>query len=191
VYSKTKNKPFSIYFPHREGFFLFSVKILVDKKIQGGEKMEIQVVTLQPKKVVGIGWTGPYSELHHIPKLFDELAGREQDIQKRKGTSYICPFHDRKTDFTYYVTVEVEAFDHVPEGMVALDLPAQTYASTTFHGHAKDVQEAYVTVFRWMEEQGYKKDYHALSLEIYHEEDEEINRSEDERKFDLYVPLIK
>jgi hypothetical protein len=41
----------------------------------------------------------------------------------------------------------------------------------------------------WLRENGYEKDYSALSLEIYHEEDEEVNRSENKRKFDMYVPV--
>jgi hypothetical protein len=35
----------------------------------------------------------------------------------------------------------------------------------------------------------YSQGYSALSLEIYHEEDEEVNRSENKRKFDMYVPV--
>jgi AraC family transcriptional regulator len=46
-----------------------------------------------------------------------------------------------------------------------------------------------MNIFRWLRENGYEKDYSALSLEVYHEEDEEINRSENKRKFDMYVPV--
>lgn len=35
----------------------------------------------------------------------------------------------------------------------------------------------------------YSQGYSALSLEIYHEEDEGVNRSENKRKFDMYVPV--
>jgi predicted transcriptional regulator YdeE len=151
--------------------------------------MDIQIVIMPPLKVIGMGWTGPYSQGYEIPKLFDQFAAREKEIVNQKDNKYICPFHDRKTDFTYYVTVEVDSFDHVPEGMVSLELPEQKYAFASYHGPAKEVEQAYINIFNWLRENGYEKDYSALSLEIYHEEDEEVNRSENKRKFDMYVPV--
>jgi hypothetical protein len=41
----------------------------------------------------------------------------------------------------------------------------------------------------WLRENGDEKDYSALGLEIYHEEDEEVNCPENKRKFDMYVPV--
>jgi AraC family transcriptional regulator len=151
--------------------------------------MDIQIVMKQPLKLIGIGWTGPYSQVNEIPQLFARFAARENEIVNQIGNTYICPFHDRKTDFTYYVTVAVDSFDHVPEGMVSLELPEQKYAFASYHGPEKQVEKAYINIFRWLRENGYEKDYSALSLEIYHEEDEEVNRSDNERKFDIYVPV--
>jgi AraC family transcriptional regulator len=68
-------------------------------------------------------------------------VARDNEIVNQIGKTYICPFHDRKTDFTYYVTVEVDSFDHVPERMVSLELPEQKYAFATFHGPAKKLKK--------------------------------------------------
>jgi hypothetical protein len=42
--------------------------------------MDIQIVTMSSLKIIGMGWTGPYSQGYEIPKLFDQFAAREKEI---------------------------------------------------------------------------------------------------------------
>lgn len=152
--------------------------------------MNIKIVTLDPKKLIGISWSGPYSQMQNIPKLFQEFEARLEEIQqKTEETAFICPFHDRKTDFTYYVTIEVESFDPIPPDMVGIELPEQKYIKGIHEGPENEVQNTYYKLFDWMKQNGYSKDYRSLSIEIYHEDDEEINKSSENRKFEIYIPV--
>jgi predicted transcriptional regulator YdeE len=47
--------------------------------------MDIQIVTMSSLKIIGMGWTGPYSQGYEIPKLFDQFAAREKEIVNQKG----------------------------------------------------------------------------------------------------------
>lgn len=38
------------------------------------------------------------------------------EVQSRSNARFTCPSHDRQTDFTYYIGVEVRNFDSVPQG---------------------------------------------------------------------------
>jgi len=152
--------------------------------------MKFKVVTMGPKKLVGISWSGPYSQIEDIPKLFQEFEARIDEIPKEsKESSFICPFHDRKTEFTYYVTIEVERLDFVPPGMVSIELPHQKYIKGIHEGSQNEVQNTYNKLFDWMKQNGYSKDDRSLSIEIYHEEDEEMNKSIENRKFEIYIPV--
>lgn len=89
--------------------------------------VNVTIVSWRPKKLSSISWFGPYNKMHNILKLFQQFEARVDEIRPKteEDMAFICPFHDRKTDFTYYVTVEVENFEHVPNGMVGVELPEQ------------------------------------------------------------------
>lgn len=63
---------------------------------------------------------------------------RIDDLPERPHPDvFICPFHDRPTDFTYYIGVEVTSDNIVPEGMVTLTIPAKQYSVFTHRGPMK------------------------------------------------------
>lgn len=50
--------------------------------------MDIQIVTMSSLKIIGVGWTGLYSQGYEIPKLFDQFAAREKEIVNQKDIDY-------------------------------------------------------------------------------------------------------
>jgi predicted transcriptional regulator YdeE len=152
--------------------------------------MEIYVVLLDDKLLVGKGWTGPYGRGAEIPRLFTKFLQMIPSIHHINGDECIyAPFHDRATDFTYYCTVEVDRVEKLPPGLVELSLPAGVYAHALYEGLSTEVEQAYFSIFNWIKEKGYEKDYSRLSVEKYLSQDREINETEDKRKLELFVPI--
>jgi len=132
--------------------------------------MAIQVVEKDEMKVVGLSWTGTYSQVSTIPSLFNKMEDRLHEVCHQTNDSVtIAPFHSRETEFTYYVTKPVEKIADVPEGMLGFTIPGKNYVFTTHVGKPEEVENTYHQMFTWMEEYGYEQDHQALGLEIYHE----------------------
>ncbi|MCM3726901.1 GyrI-like domain-containing protein [Neobacillus cucumis] len=151
--------------------------------------MGIRVIEKEEIKVVGIAWTGTYSEVKTIPNLFNKMEDRLEEVSCLTNEPVvIAPFHSRETEFTYYVTKPVRKIENVPEGMVGFSIPRKNYVCTTHKGSLEEVENTYQQMFNWMKEYGYEQDYHALGLEIFKEEHKQQNMSGD-LYFDIYLPV--
>ncbi|MEC1521188.1 GyrI-like domain-containing protein [Neobacillus niacini] len=149
--------------------------------------MNIQVLEKEEMKVVGISWSGTYSQLNTIPELFDAMKERIDEVPNQTNTSIlIAPFHSRETELTYYVTTPVEKLENVPEGMVGFTIPRKNYVCTLHKGSLSEVENTYRETLIWMQEYGYELDDHALSLEVYKQKD---LANEEEIQIELYLPV--
>ncbi|MBO0961856.1 GyrI-like domain-containing protein [Neobacillus sp. MM2021_6] len=151
--------------------------------------MGIQVVEREEIKVVGISWNGTYSELGIIPNLFEKMMERMEEVSyQTKEPFLIAPFHSRETEVTYYVTKPVEKIDEIPEGMVGFTIPRKNYVFTVHKGSHEDIEKTYQKLSVWMAEYGYERDYSALSLEIFKEENKLTNAIGD-LHYEIYLPV--
>jgi AraC family transcriptional regulator len=156
--------------------------------------MQGRIVTKDSFQIVGFGWTGPYTMSREIPKLWEKFLKRIDEIphQLRPGV-FISPCHDRVTDLTCYIGVEVKSADHVPEGMLALTVPTQRYAVFTHKGPIKSAPATYQRAWKWIEKMGYQKDHSTLGLEVYdHRYVPSIHDpSSSACTYEIYVPIKK
>jgi predicted transcriptional regulator YdeE len=149
--------------------------------------LDIQVLEKEEMKVVGIAWSGTYSQLNTIPELFDVMKERIDEVPNQTNTSIvIAPFHSRETELTYYVTTPVEKLENVPEGMVGFTIPRKNYVCTSHKGSMEEVENTYKQTLVWMQEYGYDLDEYALSLEVFKQIDLDNNGN---IQFDLYLPV--
>jgi AraC family transcriptional regulator len=151
--------------------------------------MDIQVIEKKEMKVVGISWNGNYSEFKEIPRLFNVMEERLEEIDfQTEEPILVAPFHSRETEFTYYVTKPVEKIETIPVGMVGFTIPSKNYCVSTHNGRLEEVENTYHQMFMWMKEYGYEQDHHALSLEIYKQEHKTENTAGN-LHFDIYLPV--
>ncbi|MEH7480782.1 GyrI-like domain-containing protein, partial [Neobacillus drentensis] len=130
--------------------------------------MSIQVIEKEEMKVVGISWNGTYSQISTLPRLFQEMVNRLEEVSyQTKEPVLIAPFHSRETEFTYYVTTPVEKIDEIPDGMVGFTIPSKNYVFATHKGPQEEVQNTYQQIYALMKEYGYEQDHNALSIEVY------------------------
>ncbi|MBT2696389.1 GyrI-like domain-containing protein [Bacillus sp. ISL-40] len=151
--------------------------------------MSIQVIEKEEMKVVGISWNGTYSQISTLPRLFQEMVNRLEEVSyQTKEPVLIAPFHSRETEFTYYVTTPVEKIDEIPDGMVGFTIPSKNYVFSTHKGKQEEVEITYQQIYAWMKEYGYEQDHNALSIEVYKEENKHLYAS-GELHFDIYLPV--
>lgn len=154
--------------------------------------MQGRILTKDSFQVVGIGWTGPYTLSREIPKLWEQFVKRIHEIPHQvKPGSFVCPCHDRVTDFTCYIAVEVSEAENVPDGMLALTVPTQRYAVFTHRGSIRNVPATYQRAWKWIEKMGYRKDHSTLGLEVYDHRYTTVTHSLDapDNMFDIYIPI--
>jgi predicted transcriptional regulator YdeE len=150
------------------------------------------VIEREEMAVVGFAWNGNYSQMDQIPFLFERMKQRSGEVLYQKNPNiFIAPYHTRETELTYYVTVPVEEISMVPEGMVGFTIPEKSYVFCNHNGTAAEIEHTYRRIEAWMEEYGYEHDHQALSLEIYKSNINQIDFSDEEIKFEIYVPVKK
>lgn len=89
--------------------------------------------------VMGYGWSGSYqaAERGEVQKVWARFL---EDIRKISYSTdkprVICPFHDRETEFTYYIGLEVgdTELSELPPEMTKIHIPAREYATFTHSG---------------------------------------------------------
>ncbi|MGA8942599.1 MAG: GyrI-like domain-containing protein [Thermoactinomyces sp.] len=154
--------------------------------------MQGRIITKDSFQVVGIGWTGPYTMSREIAKVWEEFVRRIHEIpnQVRPGV-FVCPCHDRVTDLTCYIAVEVSKADIVPKGMLSLTVPTQKYAVFTHRGSIRNTSSTYQKALKWIKKMGYQKDDSTLGLEVYDHRYTPVTHNLDspDNRYDLFIPI--
>ncbi|MBY0122910.1 GyrI-like domain-containing protein [Bacillus sp. S/N-304-OC-R1] len=154
------------------------------------ETMTFKLVSKEEFKAVGMELSGPYSALQQIGPLWGAFVSRIEEIHSKvnpEAMESIGLTKDRPTDFTYYSSVEVSKFNEVPEGMVALTIPAATYAVFTHKGSTDKVGDTIIHARKTIVESGYSIKKDAFWFELY---DKRYNPNSDQSEFDLYFPIL-
>lgn len=114
-----------------------------------------------------------------IPQASKRLATRLHDMKNVKNSElqYGVFIVDAKTEQEdgYWVMVEVEYFEDIPEEMVTLIIPSQKYAAAKFEGPNKGIFEAYEELHNWSAEQGYERQTEKWHVEIFEAWDDPNN----------------
>ncbi|HTX78918.1 MAG TPA: MerR family transcriptional regulator [Longilinea sp.] len=147
-----------------------------------------QIIKKEGFIVVGLTYHGK-NENHEIPHLwdqFDQVAGR---IQSPLGGAYgICAPVEADGSFDYLAGFPVASKADVPEGMVAWEVPAQTYVVFEANG-IPDIGATYsLIVNEWMPKSGYQP-AHTPDFEYYPPEFDAQKREKD--TLFIYFPIEK
>ncbi|MNJ50187.1 Bacterial transcription activator, effector binding domain [compost metagenome] len=122
---------------------------------------ETVIVTKQAFHAVGLRWEGTFAEAGAggIRVIHQELQQRYEEIQgivdpdNFFGLSYQA--YPGGSGFTHYAVFEVSSVDHIPDGMVAIQVPTMRYAKCE-HRAEQSIDRSYHNIYAWMEQQGLK-----------------------------------
>jgi AraC family transcriptional regulator len=167
---------------------------LVTRK-QRRETMQPTLVHRPAFHVIGMAGRFTPATTSRIPELWERFARGPMDtVPHRRGhhTLGVCVDADPATieeaGFTYVAAVEVDRLDHVPPGMIAMTVPANTYAVFTHSGHISRLPDTVKQVWgRWVPSSPYAH-VPAPDFEWY---DERWDPTTGEGEIDLYVPVAE
>lgn len=159
--------------------------------------MEPARVALPERKAIGLRFSGPFEALgHEVPKLWAALLSRLEEIPHQTNHGVYLSFNEE--DLTYgvysiHICVEVACFESIPVGMIGLTLPASAYVQYTHEGPMSHVQDSYMALFTWMEQQGVARNPLVHGIEQY--DDRYVpSRDDNERlqnAYDIFIPLTE
>lgn len=162
-------------------------------KKKANSKFSCEIVYKDTLKLIGFTFTSPYSAFDEVeilaPRLWIQLKQRIKEIENCINPHIrIGVAHNRKEDFTYYLTMEVEDIKNIPDGMISIIVEPNNYASFTHTGSMErdHVHESYRKAYNWIQANGYEINSDGLNLEIY---DEKFNPTSCNNQFTFYLPL--
>ena len=149
--------------------------------------MNMQIINKPAFAVVGMKiHTSPQEG--DFPGLWRRFGPRMHEIQHvvAPETSYgLSTNWDETTGkFDYIAAMQVDSTEDLPEGMVSLQIPAQTYA--VFPAKLSTISETYDQIHsQWLSAAGRRR-ASGPDFEYY---DEQFNPDDPESEFHLYVPI--
>ncbi|WP_175991468.1 GyrI-like domain-containing protein [Bacillus sp. Marseille-Q1617] len=117
--------------------------------------------------------------LEEIPKAARLLKERSYEIKNavhpvRQVGAFVVEEMSKEED-GYWIGVQVEEYQDIPEGMVTLTVPQQTYAAIMHHGPGDQIRSSYEELHRWISEQRKERLNHGWNLEMYQEDNDPEN----------------
>lgn len=132
------------------------------------------VISLDELKLVGyrVLCSGDQYSVE-IPKAVRRLEQTLWKIKHLKNPSiqigaFVVDINTDEED-GYWTCMEVEAFEDIPEGMVALTIPAQSYAVWEHQGPTTGIMNSYEELHQWIEENHYSRLTNSWHLEVYYQ----------------------
>ncbi len=153
--------------------------------------MEPKVVRKASLQVVGMAGTFTPSTNGGIPALWARFAPRMASVPNRIGVHSfgVCvPANTVGGDmsFTYIAAVEVDRSDAVPDGMIALTVPAGRYAVFTHAGPITRIADTVKQVWGvWLPASRHRR-LPSPDFELY---DDRFDPATGEGEVDIYVPI--
>ncbi|MFC7319894.1 GyrI-like domain-containing protein [Halobacillus campisalis] len=109
--------------------------------------------------------------IHEIPKASAELDRRKNEIghlvSPLEQFGAFVVDEETAEEEGYWVGFPVHTLEKIPEGMVSLTIPAQTYASLPIAGNNEQIVPAYEFLQQWMEKHDYPRLLNKWHLEKY------------------------
>lgn len=165
--------------------------------LYGGINMQPIIKFVDEKKVVGMGTKfisilSPDNNQTVIPALWCQYLPRSQEIKSRisyadLGVCFEPGGEKSHPDECFYVAgTEVKNADEVPEGMMAMTIPAGQYAVFTHKGSIDKLGFTMKYIYgSWLPKSGHKlRD--APDMEIY---DQRFKPASEDSELDVYIPI--
>ncbi|WP_158606797.1 GyrI-like domain-containing protein [Paenibacillus ginsengarvi] len=174
------------------GYSMLNKSTLPPKELQVRSNRIGNIVVKPKLLLIGIPFTAPHSLIHSIEamvsitwaKLLNRAAEMKHILDAKRGIGVQLPSHDK---YQYMAAYEVHELS-VPEGMVSMIIPSQSYFVFNYKGsfHRRWVQDSYQYVLDYLLQQGFSFERDKAILEIY----EDINAPDSmDRTISIHLPI--
>ncbi len=109
--------------------------------------MKPRIVDLPAFKVVGLGIDCKMDDITGIGPLWDKFLPRMKEFSAMEGVYGACFPGSDADSFHYIAGVRVAKPGEIPDGMVARDVPADTYAVFPFEDKAPEMAKLFNRIY--------------------------------------------
>lgn len=158
-----------------------------------GASMETRIINLPAMRVVGLAYIGK-NEHEEIHAMWDVFLPRCHEVQglTHPGVALgVCGDEQDDGSFRYVAGCQVDEDAPVPDGMIAIEVPAATYVVATQHGpladEARGLHAVISYVYReWLPQSGYQR-APTPDLEWY---GERFDFGQEDSEMEIYTPIM-
>lgn len=172
----------------RQHQLLQSVEQMIDWINHAGRlEIETRIVKKSAFKVVGMEWHSIKSQ-GSIPDMWERFNMREHEIRNKvkPDVAYGICITDHEQEFSYVAGFEVHT-EEIPDGMISLAVPEQTYAVFSHRGKLDGIGKTMNWVYgNWLPQSGLQPVL-GMDFELYDERF--LGTDNDATEIDLYVPI--
>lgn len=144
----------------------------------------MEIVEMNTLTVVGLSVKARWRDLWtEMPEAWRRFLPRRDEIENRAGETFVDVSLD-KVDDVYHQIVGalVSKADRVPEGMRAVEIPAQRYIHHRHVGPVREIADSFGAIYTWARDHGHP----AAELKV----DVGYTVAGGEMEHDLYVGLV-
>jgi predicted transcriptional regulator YdeE len=120
----------------------------------------IEIVGWGPLLLVGIEVRATFDALWtEMPRAWQLFFSRTDEIRSARPGGYLdVSVVVEDGVYTQLICAEVDAIDHVPEGMTALRVPAQRYLRHEHDGPEQEIAAEFGRMYEWAKREGVRAD---------------------------------
>lgn len=117
----------------------------------------MEIVELEALTVVGLPVRARWQELWvEMPKAWREFAAKHTAIEYRSSDTFIDVSLEKSGDeYLQLICTRVSRVGRVPNGMRAIEIPAQRYVYYRHVGPARTIAESFGKMYDWAREYGH------------------------------------
>lgn len=117
----------------------------------------MEIVEKAPVVVVGLPVRASWRELWvEMPKVWREFIVKYAEIEDRLGETFVDVSHDKVgAEYLQLVSTQVAKVRRIPDGMQAVEIPAQRYIHHKHVGPIENIAESFGNMYDWAREYGH------------------------------------
>jgi predicted transcriptional regulator YdeE len=106
--------------------------------------------------VVGIPVRASWQDLWTVmPATWEQFAARASEIAHRSNDLFLdVSLEQAQGQYLQLVCAEVSRVEQVPQGMIAVEIPSQSYLYHRHTGDLAGIAESFGAIYAWAEERG-------------------------------------
>lgn len=142
----------------------------------------MQIVQRDALTVVGLPVRASWQDLWTVmPARWKQFVARAHEIAHRVDEVFVDASLDQKDgEYRQLICAEVSQVEELPEGMIAVEIPGQSYLHHQHTGSLAGIADTFGAIYAWAEERGLA----ASSFKL------DVGYGAGDRAHDLYVGLL-
>ena len=139
----------------------------------------MEILYKKPFLIVGYRIETNWSNLFlEIPRTWKKLYHQSTKIKNKIDNRFFEISLEKKDEiYTEILCAEVSEIESIPEGMIGMTIPAQSYVNNKHYGSHNKIVDSFREMYSWAKENGYSTGHFKIDYGYFQKEKEPIDHS--------------